>query len=260
MRGFIMAVVGGAVLLAVGTAQCPSDAQEAIQAKTDEVPGAKAQQALLDELDEVRVREEVLKWQRDTDRKHLQQQVQQSRMFRYSGGLRMGFGEGGAEPTEEQRKQFEEHLKRQQVEAQRSLAEAEADYLKTTRELTRISRKRAELERRIGGEASRLRGSDDPGRGVIDHVEKVAGIVRQVQGEVAKFQHDVRPEREPDRSPRAGTAFLRVGDHIINPDQIVRISLSDEQARIFFAGGGDPLVLDKKVFEDMERRLPIRGR
>ena len=133
------------------------------------------------------------------------------------------------------------------MEAERSLNEAEADYLKTTRELTRISRKRAELERRVGGEASRGRGSDGPERGVIDHVEKVAGIVRQVQGEVAKFQHDGRPEREPDRSPRAGTAFLRVGDHIINPDQIVRISFSGEQARIFFAGGGDPLVLDKEV-------------
>ncbi len=77
---------------------------------------------------------------------------------------------------------------------------------------------------------------------------------------MAKFQHDGRPEREPDRGLRAGTAFLRVGDHIINPDQIVRISLSGEHARIFFAGGGDPLVLDKEFFEDMERRLPIRGR
>ena len=84
--------------------------------------------------------------------------------------------------------------------------------------------------------------------------------MRQVQGEVAKFQHDGRSERETDRSPRAGTAFLRVGDHIINPDQIVRISLSGEQARIFFAGGGDPLVLGKEAFGDLERLLPIRNR
>ena len=40
-------------------------------------------QKLLDELDEVRVREEVLKWQLDADRNHLQQQVQTARMFRY---------------------------------------------------------------------------------------------------------------------------------------------------------------------------------
>ena len=135
----------------------------------------KAGQALRDELDEVRVREEVLKLHLDADRKHLQQQVQQSRMFRSLGGMGGGFGGGGAEPTEEQRKQSEEHLKQQQREAERSLNEAEAEYLKTTKELTRISRKRAELERRVGGEASRRQGSEGPERGVIDHVEKVAG-------------------------------------------------------------------------------------
>ena len=175
-----------------------------------------------------------------------------------------GFGEGGERLTEEQTEAVggapEATAARGRREAERSQKEAEAEYLKTTKELTRISRKRAELERRVGGEASRGRGSEGPERGVIDHVQKVGEIVRQVQGEVAKFQHDGRPEREPDRSPRAGTAFLRVGDHIINPDQIVRISFSGEQARIFFAGGGDPLVLDKEAFGDLERRLPIRGR
>ena len=117
LRAMVAAVVGGSAILAVGISQRPSVAQEAPQAKPDEDSGAKAQQALLDELDEVRVREEVLKLHLDADRKHLQQQVQQSRMFRSLGGMGGGFGGGGAEPTEEQRKQFGGALKQQQREA-----------------------------------------------------------------------------------------------------------------------------------------------
>ncbi len=71
LRAMAAVIVGGSALLAIGMVQRPSDAQEAIQAKTDEVPGAESQQALLDELDEVRVREEVLKLHLDADRKHL---------------------------------------------------------------------------------------------------------------------------------------------------------------------------------------------
>jgi hypothetical protein len=249
----LAAVVGGAIVLAVGISQRPSVAQEANQTKPDEDSGAKSQQALLDELDEVRVREEVLKLHRDADRKHLQQQVQQSRMFRSLGGLGGGFG-GGSAPTEEQRKQSEEHLKQQRREAERSLDEAEAEYLKTTRELTRISRKRAELERRVGGEASRRQGSEGPERGVIDQVEKVAGIVRQVQDEVAKFR-----QGEPARHPLAGTEFLRVGNIIINPANITNIRHTQDDVRVYFTGG-EPVIMDKKSFEDLEKRLPIRGR
>ena len=57
-------------------------------------------QKLLDELDEVRVREEVLKLHLDADRKHLQQQVQQSRCF----GIRAAWAGASAEAVRSPRR------------------------------------------------------------------------------------------------------------------------------------------------------------
>ena len=131
---------------------------------------------------------------------------------------------------------------------------AETEYLKTTRELSRISRKRAELERRVGVQASPKKGSDGPERGVIDHVQQVGEIVRQVQGEVVKYR-----QGEPARRPRTGTEFIRVGNSIINPANITNIRLTQEDVRVYFTGD-EPVIMDKKSFQDLEKRLPIRGR
>src|SRR4051812_27669284 len=112
MRRIIVAVVAGLITLGVGIgiAQRPSRAQEKsvekahvtqtkpesssgpngqrdesdplrvreLEGKTNEgnSEGVKAQQALRDELVEVRVREEILTLQRDAVRKQLQQQIQ----------------------------------------------------------------------------------------------------------------------------------------------------------------------------------------
>lgn len=239
LRAMVAVIVGGSALLAIGMAQRPSGAQEVPQAKPDEDSRSKDRQALLEVLDEVRVREEVQKMRRDAARQRIQQQVQVSGMGMFGGG--MGMGGGGLFPQEG----AEEHRKA----VERSLEEAEAEYLKTSKELAKITRTRSELERRVGEEPpSRPKGE----RVANDQIHRVGEVVRQVQDEVASF-------RQRGGNPRQGTSFLRIGDHILNPDEIVRISPAGERFRIDFTGG-EPLILNKSLFEELERRLPIRDR
>ena len=185
----------------------------------------------------------------DADRKHLQQQVQFTRMTRNTGGMFGGMG-GGA-PTEEQRKQQEEQRKQQLAEFERALKEAEADYLTTSKELAKVTRRRSEIERRVGEKSP---SESKPERRPDDHIQRVGDVVRLVQSEVEKFR-----QGEPARRPPAGTEFVRCGNHIFNPAHITHVRLEENQARVDLTGS-DAVILSRKAFEELERHLPIRGR